>query len=537
MPLSSLDFIVFAAYIVALIIIGGVVSYRQRNSDDLFLGGRSMGWGNVGFSIFGTNIGPSFLIASCGAGYTSGLVTANFEWMGWVFLFLLSVIFLPFYLRTKVSTMPGFLRLRFGPSCHTFMSFYALFGIVVMWIGGTLYAGGSLLGQLLGWDLMTSIWALAILSTVFTVAGGLAAVMVTDSFQSVLMIIGAGILSVIALNEIGDLDALRNVTVRDTPQDLTWKLFHPADSPTPWYAFVLGYPVLAIWFWCSDQTIVQRALGARDLKQSQGGALFCGFLKILPPFIFILPGICAAVLMPGIKDDKEVFLKMVDAYLAPGLKGLIVAVLVAAVVSTLNSGLNSFSTIYTLDIHQHWFSKKPSAQSAKRIGQITTALAGLLAVGIAVYLMRTQEAGGHNLFDLMQSIIGYMAPPVSAVFILGIFWNRSTAKAAIITLVSGSILCIGLGIASFSEASFLLDKKGESILPHFLLQSFFLFCFLFVLMVVISLFTKHDESENMLPSLQDTYRENPGLGKPGFIAWGALGVIMLAIYLIFQFLV
>jgi SSS family solute:Na+ symporter len=532
--MAPLDVVVFGAYILALLVIGGVVSYRHRKSEDLFLGGRSMGWANVGFSIFGTNIGPTFLIATCGAGYTTGMVTGNFEWMAWVFLFLLGMVFVPFYLHTKISTMPEFLNRRFGRNCYSFMSVYALFGTVVLWIGGTLYAGGSLLAQLLGWDVMTSIWVLAILATSFTVAGGLVAVMVTDSFQSVLMILGAGALSVIAFSHLDSLQTLREVQVGDTPQEWTWKLFHPADSDTPWFAFVLGYPVLSLWFWCSDQTIVQRALGARDLRQSQAGTLFCGFLKILPPFIFLLPGILAAVLMPGIEDDKRVFLQMVNTYLGAGLKGLIVAVLVAAVVSTLNSGLNSFSTIYTLDIHQRWFSRNRSEHHVKNVGRVTTLLAGFMAVGIAVYLKNAQESGGLNLFDLFQSIIGYMAPPVSAVFVLGIFWKRATATGAFVTLVLGSTLCLGIGIASFSRAGFLLNAEGESRLPHFLLQSFILFCILLMLMVLVSLMTRHGDSETELPTLRETYRQNPGLGAAGRLGWAVLAAVMVGLYLFFQ---
>lgn len=536
LAMTPLDGAVFISYIIALLVLGGVVSYRHRESEDLFLGGRSMGWGNVGFSIFGTNIGPTFLIATCGAGYTTGMVTANYEWMAWVFLFLLGMVFVPFYLTTKISTMPEFLSKRFGPDCYTFMSIYALFGTVVLWIGGTLYAGGSLLAQLLGWDVMTSIWTLAIIATSFTVAGGLVAVMVTDSFQSVLMIIGSGTLSIVAFTHLGSLEALRDVQVGSTPHELTWKLFHPADSPTPWYAFVLGYPVLSLWFWCSDQTIVQRALGARDLKHSQAGTLFCGFLKILPPFLFLFPGIFAAVLLPGIEDDKQVFLQMVNAYLGPGLKGLIVAVLVAAVVSTLNSGLNSFSTIYTLDIHQRWFSSDLSEHHAKRVGRVTTLLAALMAVGIAVYLKRTQESGTLNLFDLFQSIIGYMAPPVSTVFVLGIFWKRATDRAAILTLVLGSMLCLSIGIASFNKAEFLLNEDGVSILPHFLLQSFVLFCILMAFMVTVSLLTNHGKLEMELPTLGATYHDNPGLGRRGFIGWSCLAAVMAALYFCFQVL-
>lgn len=529
--MRPLDFGVFTLYIVVLLAIGGVVSYRQRKSEDLFLGGRSMGWPNVGLSIFGTNIGPTFLIATCGAGYTTGMVTANFEWMAWVFLFLLGMVFLPFYLSTKISTTPEFMKKRFSDGCYTFMSFYALLGIVVLWIGGTLFAGGAVLGQLLGWDLMTSIWVLAIISTSFTVAGGLVAVMVTDSFQSVLMIIGAATLSIIAASQLDGFEALRHVQCGDTPQELTWKILRPHGTQDPWYAFVLGYPVLSIWFWCSDQTIVQRALGARDMRQGQGGTLFCGFLKILPPFIFLLPGIFAAALLPGIEDDKEVFLQMVHHYLPAGLVGLMVAVLFAAVVSTLDSGLNSFSTVFTLDIYRRWLAPGATDHHVKQIGRLVTCAAALLAVVVAWLL---SKAEGTNLFNLFQGIIGYMAPPVSAVFFLGVFWRRATAPAALATLLLGSIVSLTVGVADITNL-FADRATGEDIWPHFLLLSFFLFAGILVFMIVASLATQHSASETPLPSFQDTYREHRGLGRLGFVGWAILGLIMVGLYAFFQF--
>lgn len=528
--LGGLDIAVFVLYIIVLLVIGGVVSYRHRKSEDLFLGGRSMGWGNIGLSIFGTNIGPAFLIATCGAGYTSGMVTANFEWMAWIFLFLLGMIFVPFYLNTKISTMPEFLLKRFGPGCYHFSSVYALFGTVVMWIGVTLFAGGALLGQLLGWDLMVSVLVLSALAASFTIAGGLAAVMVTDSFQSILMIGGAGALSLVAATHVESFEALRNVTCGNTPSELTWKLFHPSDSDNPWYAFVLGYPVLAIWFWCSDQTIVQRALGARDLKQAQAGTLFCGFLKILPPFIFLLPGIFAAILMPGIPDDKQVFVQMVTTYLPTGMVGLIVAVLVAAVISTLDSGLNSFSTIYTLDFHRRWINPEASEHRLKQVGRIATVVAAGIGVGMAWLL---SKAEGTNLFDLMQGIIGYIAPPIAATFCLGILWHRATAKAALTTLILGSTVSLAIGVCDITNV--FADEAGNDIWPHFLLLSFILFVGMCVLIVVVSLGTRHDDCEIALPTLRETYRQNRGLGLPGFVGWGILAVIMFTLYLFFHF--
>lgn len=455
------DGLVFFGYIAALLAIGGYASYRQRKSEDLFLGGRSMGWPNVGLSIFGTNIGPTFLVATFGAGYTTGMVNANFEWMAWVFLLLLGMAFVPFYLHTQISTMPAFLQKRFGNGCYTFYSFYSLFGTVVLWIGGTLFAGGDILSQLLGWDLMTSVWVLAAIAASFTVAGGLVAVMVTDSFQSILMIVGAATLAVLAGMHIESFDALRNLIVRDVPADSTWRLLHRSGE-APWYAFVLGYPVLSFWFWCSDQTIVQRVLGARDLKQGQAGTLFCGFLKILPPFIFLVPGIFCAVLHPGIADDKDVFLFMVNEYLPAGLVGLIVAVLVAAVISTLDSGLNSFSTVFTLDIYKRWMAPRAREHEIKTVGRFVTVAAALMAVGIAYYLDTVKSS---NLFNLFQSIISYLAPPISAVFVLGVFWRRSTAKAALVTLVLGSIVSVAVGVCDINDvfAKNIVTVAGDSI--------------------------------------------------------------------------
>lgn len=528
--MTPLDIWVFAAYLAVLLLMGAVVSYRHRKSEDLFLGDRSMGWGNVGLSIFGTNIGPTFLIATCGAGYTTGMVTANFEWMAWIFLFLLGMVFVPFYLNSKISTMPEFMKKRFGRGCYTFMSFYALLGTVVLWIGGTLFAGGALLSQFLGWKLMSCVWLLAAVAASFTITGGLVAVMVTDSFQSILMIFGAALLSLITANRLESFSSLVHVQCGNTPSALTWKLLHPAGSENPWYAFVLGYPVLSLWFWCSDQTIVQRALGAKDLKHSQGGTLLAAFLKIIPPFIFLLPGIFAAQLLPGIPDDKQVFLRLVSTYLPAGMVGLIVSVLVAAVISTLDSGLNSFSTIFTLDIYKRWMAPTATEHQIKQVGRLTTIASALLAVWIALFL---SKAEGTNLFNLFQGIIGYMAPPVSAVFVLGIFWKRSTATAALLTLIIGSSVSLLIGFCDITNV--FANEAGEDIFPHFLLLSFYLFCGILIFMAAVSLLTQHSLSETPLPSLAQTYRDNPGLGPVGLAGWALLAVIMAGLYLFFQF--
>ena len=304
--LTSLDYTVVAVYLVALLTLGFWVSFRRRHTQDLFLAGSTLGWPNIGLSIFGTNVSPSMMIASCGAAYTAGMAPANFEWLAWMFLLLLAMVFVPHYLHAKVSTMPEFMDRRFGTACRHFLAFYTLFSTISLWLGGTLFAGGLLLGQIMQWELLPSVLLLAVIATSFTVAGGLAAVVITDSFQSLLMIVASTALTIIALVKVGGIGELAQAVPEEN-----WLLFRPADDPKfPWPAIVLGYPTIAVWFWCTDQTIVQRVLGGRDLRQGQLGSAFAGYLKILTPLIFFMPGILCKVLHPDLASENEAYMKM-----------------------------------------------------------------------------------------------------------------------------------------------------------------------------------------------------------------------------------
>jgi len=516
--LAPLDFIVIAAYVTILITIGMWVSIRRRGAEDLFLAGRSLGWPNVGLSIFGTNISPAFLIGVCGTAYSTGMVSANFEWLAWWFLMLLAMLFVPYYMNTKISTMPQFMKVRFGQPTHTFLSWYALFTTVLLWLGGALYAGGVLLSQIMDWQLWVSVLTLTVIATSFTVAGGLAAVVITDSFQSVLMIVGAASLTVVGLVKVGGVEAL----VEGVPADY-WTLIRPADHDAfPWPAMFLGYPVLATWFWCTDQTIVQRVLGARDLHQGQLGAVFAGFLKILPPFIFMLPGILCFILHPGLEDTDTAFITMVTNHLPVGMVGLIVAVLIAAVISTIDSGLNSFSTVFTLDIYTRMFRPQATTREIKSVGRAATIVAAGIAVGCALAM----ETVASDIFNLINGIIAFIAPPMTAVFVIGILWKRATAAAALATLVLGSIVSLSVGVFHF--------KSAPGTMPHYLLLSFYLFAGIAAFMVVVSLFTRNSPTEVNLPALRDTYADQEARPKLVWCLWGVLALIMLGIYVVFN---
>ncbi len=519
--MTGLDYAVVAAYVVAVLAIGFAVSRRKGAREDLFLGGRGFGWFNIGLSIFGTNVSPSMLIASCAIAYEIGIVGGHIEWFAWWFLFLLAIVFVPHYLRTRVSTMPEFLSLRYDERCREFLSYYAVFSIMVMWLGGTLYAGGLLLTQIFGWPLWLSVVFLTTIATSFTVVGGLAAVIVTDTFQSILIIAASVTLTLVGLYEVGGLGRL----VESVPPDF-WELFRPADDPEyPWHAIVLGYPVMGIWFWCTDQTIVQRVLGGRSITQSQLGAAFAAYLKVVTPLIFFLPGIICRVLHPDLANSEEAYMTMVAVHLPAGMTGLVVAVLIAALVSTLDSGLNSLSTVVTLDIYRKRFRPEASDVRLRRVGQIATLLSGALAVLLALGLGSFRDI---NLFTLLQTIIAYLAPAIAAVFIVGVLWRRANATAALIVLVFGNILCVGVGIANLTK------WPHEDFWPHFMLTSFYLFVLFVVAMVVISLATAPPPPDKRLPTLRESHAAGTGTRGSVWAVWAILAVIMFGIYFLFS---
>ena len=495
-------------------------------------------------SIFGTNVNPSFLISSCSVAYVSGFAAANFEWLAWWLMMLLAMLFVPYYLGTRVSTMPEFIHRRFGRPAHTFLSYYALFTTIVSWLGLVLYTGGLLFSQIMGWPLWLSLVALMAIATSFTIIGGLAAVMITDAFQTVLMIAGAAVLTLIGLHEVGGVAAL----IEKVPQSHWILLRSGPEAEYPWHAMLLGYGVAGIWFWCSDQTIVQRVLGAKDLRNAQLGTVFAAFLKILPPFLFLLPGILCFVLHPELDDPDKAFATMIVHHLPTGMVGLIVAVLIAALISTIDSGLNSFSTVFTLDIYKRSIHKDASPSEVKLVGRIATLLAGALAVGVAL----TMANFDRGLFDMIQSVIGFIAPPVSAVFLIGVLWRRATSKAAILTLIVGSIVSIAVGLChlngfagaelsrwvgtriSATAGEQLYAWMGHLVWDHFLMVSFYLFAGICLFMVAVSLLTRNAPNEEQLPSLRETYKAQGASSKLIWSLWGLLAVCMAAIYLIFD---
>ena len=294
--LTFLDYAIVVVYLVVLVIIGYRASFSQKKKDDesLFLANKSLGWASIGFNMWGTNVGPSMLLAFASIGYTTGIVAVNFDWYAFVFLMLLALVFAPRYLAAKVSTMPEFMGNRYGGSTQTILAWYALIKILISWLSLGLFAGGFLVRQILGIPMWQSVIVLVSFAGVFAFMGGLKAIAKVNVFQMILLIAVSLILTVLGVMKVGGLSAVYH----SVPSNY-WHLIHPANDPKyPWYAILLGYPVSAIAFFCTDQSMVQSVLGAKNLEQGQLGVNFIGWLKILSFPLFILTGILCFILFP-----------------------------------------------------------------------------------------------------------------------------------------------------------------------------------------------------------------------------------------------
>jgi len=519
--LNGVDFLVMLAYLIALIGIGSWVSYKQKHDENLFLAQHSLGASSIGFTMWGTNVGPSMMIASCSIGYTTGIVAANFSWYAFLFLFLLAFIFAPYYLQAKTSTLPEFIGKRYNQRSRELLAWYSLVTILVSWLGMTLYAGGILVTQIMDWPLWLSVTTLVVISAFFTLTGGLKTIAHTNVFQMSLLIIASLILVIFGVVKAGGPMAI----YEGVPEGY-WKLFLPSDNADyPWHAILLGYPVLGIWFWCTDQSMVQSVLAAKSLKHGRLGTAFCGYLKILDMFIFFLPGIICLLLFPKLENPDESYMTMVSELLPNGLIGLVMTVLMAALISTIASALNSLSTIFTLDVYQKRFRPQADTNEIIRIGRIVTVVGSVVSIFLA---LGVANLDGLDLFSLFQAILSFLAPPLSAVFLVGILWRRATATSANVVLTFGTTISLGIGLC------YLKQWPSEEAWPHFLFLSFLIFTGLCVLMIAVSLFTQKSSTGSTLPTLAETYKSSGKIGGAVIAAWGTLIATMIGLYIFFN---
>lgn len=481
--ISNIDFGVILAYFAITVGLGIWVSRKRgESSASYFLAGRNVGWIAIGASLFAANISSEHFIGLAGSGAARGLAVGNFEWMATIFIMMLGWIFVPIYLRSGIFTIPEFLEKRFNKASRIYLTTVSIIAYMLTKISVTLFAGSLLLQELLGWDMYTSTIIMVVLTGIYTIMGGLGAVIYTSLVQTVILIGGAIALTVVGLNEVGGFTGLQE----RLPADY-FSMFKPVSDPNfPWTGMVFGAPILGIWYWCTDQYIVQRVLSARNINHARSGAILAGFLKILPVFILVLPGLIAAALYPEISGD-EAYPILVNRFVLPaGLKGFIIASLLAALMSSLASCFNSTSTLFTMDFYKRF---NPSASERRLV--LMGRLATTLMVVTAILWVPLTRLISSQIYIYMQSVQAYISPPIAAVFLLGIFWKRLNGRGAIWALAGGGILG---GFRLVSELLYNAGHLHSSLLAglvkinflHFAVYLFLISAGIFVLVSLLS---------------------------------------------------
>ena len=527
--IGTWDLIIVVVYLVGVVGLGCYAGFVRRRGggegSHYFLAGNTLGWPVIGLAMFAANISTVHLVSLAEAAYKYGLVFGNFEWLAGFTLILLSLFFAPLYLRSKVPTLPDFLERRFNRPCRDVLAVISLFSAIVIHVGIALYTAAWVLRGVLGMPpgatilgldaLLVFIILLGLLTGVYTMIGGLLAVVWTESIQTVLLLAGAVVITVAAYIKAGGWMAITQALAYGvhplagiaegiparTANFLTMARNAADPSGLPWYSTFLGYPVLGIWYWCADQTIVQRVLAARDEKQARLGPLFCAFLKLLPVFFFVLPGTICVVLVqqnafhgdaPKVAADTYTFL--ITHLLPLGLKGLVTAAMLAAAMQTCSAALNSTATLVAYDIVKR---RQPSTSDHRLvlIGKVTVVVATALAIVWSPLLSHWA-----TIYDGLVRLVSYVSPPITAVFVLGVFWKKASGKGALVTLLSGAGLgAILFGLDFFGKpvgqwlgrhqlgaAREALDLACRYTVKDFMLTAFYLWVVCSVILVVAS---------------------------------------------------
>ncbi len=491
--LSYPDIATIVAYFLAVFAIAWWASRRERSqneSTDYFLAGRDVGWFVVGASLFASNIGSEHLIGLAGSGFADGLPVAQYEILAGIALIMLGWIFVPFYLKSNVSTMPEFLEKRYDSKSRIYLSVVSIIGYVLTKISVTIYAGGIVF-EAIGVNFWVGAFVLVVATGIYTVFGGLKAVVYTDMVQMFVLVGGAVAVTFFGLQELGGWGKMTEIVDPEF-----FNLWRDADDTNyPWTGILFGAPILGVWYWCTDQFIVQRVLSARDETNARKGTIFAGYLKMLPLFIFVLPGIVAyALVQQGslqIAEPNDTLPVLAQAVLPVGLRGLVIAGLFAALMSSLSSVFNSCSTLITLDFYKKY---KPASTEHELVivGQVST----VILVVFGLLWIPFMEYFSNQLFLYLQSVQAYIAPPITAVFLVGLFYKRLNSKGSIASLISGFIL----GFLRFFLELYKDSLSGfwyELATINFLHFALLLFVICTVILIAVSLFTEKPDEEQI----------------------------------------
>ena len=426
---SNIDLLIILLYLIITLVIG---LYYSKNSDsntkEYFLAGKSIGWVAIGLTIFSTNISSEHFIGLAGSGASRGLAVGQFELIAIFILVLLGWVLAPIYIKSGVITMPEFLEKRFD---HNIRKIFAILSICIYLftkVSVTLFAGGILFYKIFGLDIFTSAIAIVLLTGLYTLIGGAKVVIKTNVFQSIVLIMGALLLTILGLIKIGGFSSLTN-----SLSDNYFTMFKSISDPDfPWTGILFGAPIIAFWYWCTDQYIIQRLFSAKSMNDARRGSLLAALLKILPVFILVLPGLIAVILYPGIKGDDAYPTLLAGDLLPVGIKGLVLAGVLAAIMSSLSSVFNVASALYTNDIY------KPKHKSASErelvlVGRLVTVVLVFLAI-LCVPLVKQINS---QIYLYLQSVQAYFGPPIAALFIIGLLFKNINSKGALWGLIVG----------------------------------------------------------------------------------------------------
>ena len=536
------DLIIIIVYLVGILGVGiWVVRKQKMTSNAYFLAGRSLNWVFIGAALFASNISTIHLVGLAAAGYRDGMVQGNFEWMATFLLILLGLVFAPFYFRNKISTLPEFLERRYSGASRSFLAFLAIIGALFMHIGISLYAGAVVFENFFGINKWYSIIIISMITSIYTVLGGLKSVVVTETIQTVILILGAGIMAVIAIFALPDKGIHSMADLKEALRPDQLVLLRSAESSPnlPWYSILLGYPVIGLWYWCADQTIVQRVLGARSERDAMIGPIFAGFIKILPVFIMVIPGILAYALFKDIIGDNanEALPVLITQLLPTGLKGVLSAALLAALMSTIAAALNSSATLVSVDIVKRIRPKTTDSQQVT-IGRWTAVIVMLLAIAWSPMIEQFR-----SIFDAINVILSVLAPPIAVVFLWGVFSKRGTKEASLVTIITGFFLGATVFLVDFPAFP---GVFGEGVKPitdtlgiPYMMQGWWLFVILTILYFIVSYLTPRPDPEKIKGLVLDRPLSFLFTGRiervsdPRVLS-GILIIIMIILYFIFS---
>jgi SSS family solute:Na+ symporter len=500
----------------------------------------------IGLALFATNISTVHLVSLAEEGYTNGLAYGNFEWMAPFTLIILALFFAPFYIRSHITTLPDFLEKRYCRASRDWLSLLSIISAIFIHIGFSLYAGAVVLEGMFGLDKMFSIVLIAGLTGLYTVVGGLMAVVLTESVQTIILLAGSIILTAISFVKVGGWDGLKEGI---DPHLLTVLRPHGDSSGIPWYSVILGYPIIGIWYWCTDQTIVQRVLGAKDENHARVGPLFAGFIKVLPVFIFILPGLIGLALInqgvlpalpikkDGTYDAAQTYSHMITNLLPIGVRGVLAAALMAALMSTVSGALNSVATLFSYDLYKRW-APQTSEKKLILIGRVVTFVGMILAIAWSPFCGRFP-----TVFQGINTAICYIAPPITVVFVAGVFWKKATSKASVLTLVIGSLIGLLIFVFDFAGGlkAFKADYPAFEFL-NFMVISFILSMICTIVLVLVSIANPEplteEKSKLIWKSFLEPLREKgwSGIGNYKMLS-SVLALTMIVLYVIFTWFV